>query len=97
MRDHHSIARTVLTLGDVQKDPSLLGGVRLAFTVDLRRQVSHLAAEIDGAFFSAVVEAQRRDPRPEARPTSSSPPTQRRNASVSQSGGCWIMLTTYPA
>jgi len=68
IRDHHAIAGTVPTLGDVQKDPSLLGGVPLAVIVDLRRQVSHLAAEIDGAFFSAVVEAERRDPLPEARP-----------------------------
>ena len=68
IRDHHAIAGPVPTLGDVQNDPSLLGRVPLAVIVDLRRQVSHLAADIDAAFFSVVVEAQRRDPPPEARP-----------------------------
>jgi hypothetical protein len=68
IRDHHASAGTVPTLGDVQKDPSLLGRVPLAVLVDLRRQVSHLAADIDAAFFSVVVEAQRRGPHPEARP-----------------------------
>jgi hypothetical protein len=67
IRDHHAIAEPVPTLGDVQKDPSLLARLPLAVIVDLRRQLSHLAADLDAVFFNGVVEAQRLDPRPEAR------------------------------
>ncbi len=68
IRDRHAIAESVPTLGEVQKDPAILSRVPLAVVADLRRQVGHLAADIDAAFFSAVVEAQRLDHRAEARP-----------------------------
>jgi hypothetical protein len=68
IRNRHAIAETVPALGEVQKDPAVLGRMPLAVMVDLRRQVSHLAADIDAAFFSAVGEAQRPDHHTEARP-----------------------------
>ena len=67
-RDRHAIAETVPTLGEVQKDPAILSRMPLAVIVDLRRQVNHLVADIDAAFYSAVVEAQRPDHHAEARP-----------------------------
>ena len=68
IRDRHAIAETVPTLGEVQRDPAILSRMPLAVIVDLRRQVGHLAADIDAAFFSAVVEAQRPDHQAESRP-----------------------------
>jgi len=67
-RDRHAIAETVPTLGEVQKDPAILSRMPLAVIVDLRRQVSHLVADIDAVFFSTVVKAQRPDHYAEALP-----------------------------
>jgi hypothetical protein len=68
IRDRHTIDGTVPTLGEVKNDPAILSRMPLAVIVDLRRQVSHLAADIDAAFFGAVVAAQRLDHQVEARP-----------------------------
>jgi len=45
------------TLRDVQADPTILARISLALIVDLRRQVSHLAADLDAVLFNAVAEA----------------------------------------
>jgi hypothetical protein len=56
------------SLGDVQADPAILGRLPVAVIVDLRRQVSHLAADLDAAFFSAMTEARRLEPKAEVSP-----------------------------
>jgi hypothetical protein len=40
------------SLGTVQEDPTILAGLPLTVIVDLRRQVSHLAADLDAVLFS---------------------------------------------
>jgi hypothetical protein len=63
---HANVSAHVPALADVHKDPTLLEGLPFAVIVDLRRQVSHLAADLDAAFFSAMAEARRLDHRAEA-------------------------------
>lgn len=46
------------SLGEVQRDPTILAGLPVPAIVDLRRQVSHLAADLDAAFCQAMTEAQ---------------------------------------
>jgi hypothetical protein len=49
------------SLGDVQADPAILAGLPVAVILDLRRQVHHLAADLDAALFGAVAEGRRPD------------------------------------
>jgi len=49
------------SLGTVQEDPTILAGLPLTVIVDLRRQVSHLAADLDAVLFNAVAGARRPD------------------------------------
>jgi hypothetical protein len=49
------------SLGTVQEDPAILAGLPLTVIVNLRRQVSHLAADLDAVLFGAVAEARRPD------------------------------------
>jgi hypothetical protein len=49
------------SLGNVQEDPTILAGLSLTVIVDLRRQVSHLAADLDAVLFGAVAETRRPD------------------------------------
>jgi hypothetical protein len=55
-------------LAEVQKDPTLLDGLSLTVIVALRRQVSHLAADLDAAFSHAMTQPRTQDPRSEADP-----------------------------
>jgi len=55
------------SLGNVQEDPTTLAGLPLTVIVDLRRQVSHLAADLDAVLFNAVAEARRPDHHAEVR------------------------------
>src|SRR3989442_11904429 len=55
------------SLHNVQEDPAILAGLPFTVLVDLRRQVSHLAAELDAVLFNAVAEARRPDHHAEVR------------------------------
>ncbi len=55
------------SLGTVQEDPTILAGLPLTVIVDLRRQVSHLAADLDAVLFNAVADARRPDHHAEVR------------------------------
>lgn len=59
-----SVPARLPSLGEVQKDPTMLTGLPLTVIVDLRRQVSHLAADVDAAFFDALAQASKQDDRP---------------------------------
>ena len=79
------------SLAEVQRDPTILTGLPVPVIVDLRRQVSHLAADLDAAFCQAVGH------RPGCRiiprnliPTGSSRRIPPLRVSFSRSGGCWI-------
>jgi hypothetical protein len=45
------------SLAEVQRDPTILTGLPVPVIVDLRRQVSHLAADLDAAFYQAMTQA----------------------------------------
>ena len=68
IREPHPLTATVPTLADVHKDPAILSRVPLAVLVDLRRQVSHLAADLDAALCSAVAATLHLDQRPVVAP-----------------------------
>lgn len=40
----------------VQKDPTILTGLPLPVIVELRRQISHLAADVDAVLFQTITE-----------------------------------------
>lgn len=68
IREPHPLTAIVPTLADVQKDPAILRRVPLAVLVDLRRQISHLAADLDAAVCAAIVEARQPEPKAEGSP-----------------------------
>jgi len=58
----------VPTLADVHKDPAILSRVPLAVLIDLRHQVSRLAADLDAALCSALAATLHLDQRPVVAP-----------------------------
>lgn len=50
------------SLAEIQQEPVLLEALSVAAIVALRRQVSHLAADLDAAFCQAIGETSRNDP-----------------------------------
>jgi hypothetical protein len=55
-------------LAQVQEDRTILDGLSFPVILDLRRQVSHLAADLDAAFFQAVAQARKEGDRSEVEP-----------------------------
>jgi len=53
-------------LAEVQQDPTILSGLPLPVIVDLRRQISHLGAEVDAVLYQTMTEARTPDLRAEA-------------------------------
>jgi len=68
IRERHTLTATVPTLADVHTDSAILSRVSLAVLVDLRRQVSHLAADLDAALCSAVAATLHLDQKPVVAP-----------------------------
>jgi hypothetical protein len=56
------------SLAEVQRDPTILTGLPVSVIVDLRRQVSHLAADLDAAVCQAMTQAGAQHDRAEADP-----------------------------
>ena len=52
-----SMPAAVPSLAEVQQDPTILAGLPVSVIVDLRRQVSHLAADLEAAFSQAMAQA----------------------------------------
>jgi hypothetical protein len=52
-----SLPAPIPSLAEVQRDPTILTGLPMPVIVDLRRQISHLAADLDAAFCQAVTQA----------------------------------------
>ena len=50
------------SLTEVQRDPTILNGLSLPVLVDLRRQLSHLAADLDAVFCQAMTQTRTQDP-----------------------------------
>ena len=45
------------SLAEVQQDPTILTGLPVPVIVDLRRQLSHLAADVDAALYQTMTQA----------------------------------------
>lgn len=56
------------SLAEVQRDPTILTGLPLPVIVDLRRQISHLAADVDAVLNQTLTEARTPDQRSDAEP-----------------------------
>lgn len=67
-RSGSSVPATTPSLVEVQKDPTILTGLPLPIVVDLRRQISHLAADLDAVLYRTLSEARTKDRQPDAEP-----------------------------
>ena len=65
---HSSLPVPMPSLAEVQRDPTILTGLPVPVIVDLRRQVSHLAADLDAAFSQAMTQAGAQNHRADAEP-----------------------------
>jgi hypothetical protein len=57
-----SLPAPLPSLTEVQRDPTILTGLSLTVIVDLRRQISHLTADLDAAFCQAMTRTRPQDP-----------------------------------
>lgn len=60
-RSRPSMSETMPSLAEVQRDPTILTGLPLPVIVDLRRQISHLAADVDAVLYQTLTEARTKD------------------------------------
>jgi hypothetical protein len=59
---------TIPPLAEVQRDPTILTGLPLPVIVDLRRQINHLAADVDAVLYQTLTEARTKDQRSDVKP-----------------------------
>lgn len=59
---------TMPSLAEVQQDPTILTGLPLPAIVDLRRQISHLTADVDAVLYQTLTEVRTKDQRSDAEP-----------------------------
>jgi hypothetical protein len=59
---------TMPSLAEVQRDLTILTGLPLPVIVDLRRQISHLAADVDAVLYQTLTEARTKDQRADVEP-----------------------------
>ena len=67
-RSRSTVPATTPSLVEVQKDLTILTGLPLPIVVDLRRQISHLAADVDAVLYRILSEAGTKDQRSDAEP-----------------------------
>jgi hypothetical protein len=63
-----TVPATTPSLVEVQQDLTILTGLPLPIVVDLRRQISHLAADVDAVLYRILSEARTKDQRSDAEP-----------------------------
>jgi hypothetical protein len=61
-----TVPATTPSLVEVQQDLTILTGLPLPIVVDLRRQISHLAADVDAVLYRILSEARTKDQRSDA-------------------------------
>ncbi len=59
---------TTPSLAEVQQDPTILTGLPLPAIVELRRQLRHLAADVDAVLWQGLPEVRTTDQRTDAEP-----------------------------
>jgi hypothetical protein len=62
------MSETMPSLAEVQQDPTTLTGLPLPVIVDLRRQISHLAADVDAVLYRTLTEVRTKDQRSDVEP-----------------------------
>jgi hypothetical protein len=67
-RSRSTVPATTPSLVEVQQDLTILTGLPLPIVVDLRRQISHLAADVDAVLYQILSEAGTKDQRSDAEP-----------------------------
>jgi hypothetical protein len=65
-RSRSTAPATTPSLVEVQQDLTILTGLPLPILVDLRRQISHLAADVDAVLYQILSEAGTKDQRSDA-------------------------------
>ena len=55
------MSETMPSLAEVQRDPTVLTGLPWPVIVDLRRQISHLAADVDAVLYRTLTEVRTKD------------------------------------
>jgi hypothetical protein len=67
-RSRSTVPATTPSLVELQQDLTILTGLPLPIVVDLRRQISHLAADVDAVLYRILSEARTKDQRSDAEP-----------------------------
>lgn len=62
-RSRSPMSETMPSLTEVQQDPTILTGLPLPVIVDLRRQISHLVADVDAVLHQTLTEVRTKDQR----------------------------------
>jgi hypothetical protein len=62
------MSETMPSLAEVQQDPTILTGLPWPVIVDLRRQISHLAADVDAVLYWTLTEVRTKDQRADVEP-----------------------------
>jgi len=65
-RSRSTVPATAPSLVEVQQDLTILTGLPLPIVVDLRRQIGHLAADVDAVLYRILSEAGTKDQRSDA-------------------------------
>src|SRR5260370_36151430 len=73
-RSRSPMSETMPSLAEVQRDPTILTGLPLPVIVDLRRQISHLAADVDADLYRTLTEVRSSDQRSDIDPDRLPPP-----------------------
>jgi len=67
-RSRSTVPAPTPSLVELQQDLTILTGLPLPIVVDLRRQISHLAADVDAVLYRILSEAGSKDQRSDAEP-----------------------------
>ena len=67
-RSRSPLSETMPSLAEVQRDPTILTGLPLPVIVDLRRQITHLAADVDAVLYRTLTEVRTKDQRSDIEP-----------------------------
>jgi hypothetical protein len=67
-RNRSPVSETMPSLAEVQRDRTILTGLPLPVIVDLRRQITHLAADVDAVLYRTLTEVRTKDQRSDVEP-----------------------------
>ena len=67
-RNHSTRPATLPSLAEVQQDPTLLTGLPLPAILELRRQIGHLAVDVEAVLYQTLTADGTSDPRAETEP-----------------------------